>query len=318
MGRTGAGPLVVKLWPGKTPGDAGIDLKDDERRRKELWHWTTPPDSDVPGGEYSRVCSSSIPGLAQIRIRTNVSQPTLTLYRPAKKNNTGTALLICPGGGYHNLLWELEGEDVAAWAVSVGITGIILKYRVPRRPDDPLFGQPAMPPPRGPLLDAQRAVSLVRSRAAEWGIHPRRIGIAGFSAGGHLAVLTATRFEKRAYEKIDAADEASCRPDFAIGCYSGYLKDKDKDEASPEMPIPAGTPPILLAHTSDDQVSDPLNSLFMYLALKRAGVSAELHIYATGNHDFAVRRDENLLPSSWTQLCVNWLRDQGVLTPKTK
>src|SRR5947209_5306180 len=185
-----AEPLVVDLWPGKVPGDVG--LKD---------------------AETTRIYQSPILG-GPTKLVTNVSRPTLTIYPPPKEKNTGTAMLICPGGGYHNLFWELEGEEVAAWLNSVGMTGIILKYRCPRRPGD-VKGEP----PLGPLLDAQRAVSLVRSRAKEWGIDPRRIGMVGFSAGGHLALATATNFEKRQYDKVDAIDEVSCRPDFAIGCY---------------------------------------------------------------------------------------------------
>jgi acetyl esterase/lipase len=304
-------PLVVNLWPDKVPGDPGIDRKIDERRRKEDLHWETPPDCDVPGEEYSRVLKSPIVG--STRLVTNVSKPTLTVYQPAKGSNTGTAMLICPGGGYHDLFWELEGEEVAAWLTSVGMTGIILKYRVPRRPGDPGFGEPSPPPPTGPLLDAQRAISLVRHRAKEWNIHPQRIGMVGFSAGGHLALMTAVRFEERAYPRIDAVDDVSCRPDFAISCYGGYLKAKDKDEVTSNIRIPAGTPPILLAHTSDDEVSNPEHSVFMYLALKRAGIPTELHVYATGNHDFGVRQNGKL-PSSWTQLCINWLRDRALLT----
>src|SRR5438046_10605949 len=129
------------------------------------------------------------------RMSTDVTKPTLTIYRPAKEKETGTAMLICPGGGYWNLYWQLEGEEVAAWLNSLGVTGIILKYRVPRRPDEPQ-GEPA----RRPLQDAQRAVSLVRSKAEEWGIDPQRIGMVGFSAGGHLALATATSFENRAYD----------------------------------------------------------------------------------------------------------------------
>lgn len=316
MGRSAVRHQAIDLWPGKPPGDVGIDLKDDERRRKETWCWATAPDSDVPGGEYRRTCTSSVPGLGEIRILTNVSKPTITIYSPPEDKNTGTAIIICPGGGYHNLLWELEGEDVAAWCASVGITGVILKYRVPRRPDDPGFGQPTMPPPRGPLIDAQRAISLVRSRAAEWKINPRRIGIGGFSAGGHLAVLAAIRFSQRAYEAVDAAEETSCRPDFAFGCYSGYFKDKERDAVVPEIVVPPDTPPVLLAHATDDHISDAENSAFMYVALKRAGIPAELHIYATGNHDFAARQEENLLPSSWLQLCLKWLQNQNLFTPR--
>jgi acetyl esterase/lipase len=283
-----AEPLVVDLWPGETPGDAGI-----------------------PGKEYARIHPSVFVGPTQLI--TNVTRPTLTVYPAAKEKNTGTAMVICPGGGYYDLYWELEGEEVAAWLNSIGITGVILKYRVPRRAGD-VKGEPAS----GPQLDAQRAIRIVRSRAGEWGIDPQRIGMVGFSAGGHLALATATRFGMRTYDPIDAVDEVSCRPDFAVLCYPGYLKANDKDELRPAIAIPPGTPPIFLAHASDDKGSiggsDPENSVFMYLALKRAGIPVELHVFATGGHDFGVRQDGKL-PSSWTQLCVNWLRSLGFLKP---
>ena len=245
------------------------------------------------------------------KLITNVTRPTLTVYRPSPDKNLGTAMVICPGGGYWDLYWELEGEEVAAWLNSQGITGVILKYRCPRRP-----GEVKSEPPLGPQLDAQRAISLVRGHAALWGIDPTRIGIVGFSAGGHLALATATGFKKRLYEPVDAIDRISCRPDFAVACYSGYLKVKDKDEVRADLTIPPGTPPIFLAHASDDHTSHggslAENSVIAYLALKRAGVVTELHVFATGDHDFGVRQTEKL-PSSWPQLCLNWLRSQGLL-----
>jgi acetyl esterase/lipase len=285
-----AGPLVVGLWPGETPGDVGIK-----------------------GQETSRIHNSPLVG--PTRLITNVTRPTLTIYQPPADKNTGTAMVICPGGGYWDLYWELEGEEVAAWLNAQGMTGIILKYRCPRRPGD-LKGEP----PLGPQLDAQRAVRLVRSRAKEWGIDPHRIGMVGFSAGGHLALATAAGFAERLYEPIDGVDEVSCRPDFAVACYSGYLKARDKDEIRPGLRIPADTPPIFLAHASDDNEgyggSVAENSVVAYLALNRAGIPAELHVYATGDHDFGVRQNEKL-PSSWTQLCVRWLRSRGLLKPSS-
>jgi acetyl esterase/lipase len=284
-------PLVVELWPGKVPDETG----------------TVGAEKVVPSPKLDR---TQVEVTESTRMLTNVTRPTITIHRPAKEKDTGTAVIICPGGGYWNLYWELEGEEVAAWLNSIGVTGIILKYRVPRRPDEPK-GEPA----RRPLQDAQRAVSLVRSRAREWGIDPGRIGMVGFSAGGHLAVATATSFEKRTYEPVDDSDKASCRPDFAIGVYSGYLKAKDKDELAPGLRVPKGTPPIFLAHGGDDLISPPEHSVVMYLALKRAGVPAELHVYAGVAHDFGVRPNDRPC-STWTRSCADWLRDQGVLAPR--
>jgi acetyl esterase/lipase len=281
-------PLVVELWPGKAPEESA-----DIGPEKVL----LSPKLDRKQVEVTE----------PTRMVTNVTKPTLTIYRPAKEKDTGTAMLICPGGGYWNLYWQLEGEEVATWLNSLGVTGIILKYRVPRRPDEPK-GEPA----RRPLQDAQRAVSLVRSKAKEWGIDPKRIGMVGFSAGGHLAIATATSFDKRAYEVIDDIDQISCRPDFAIGVYSGYLKAKDRDELAPGLRIPAGAPPIFLAHGGDDLISSPEHSVVMYLALKHAGVPAELHIYAGAAHDFGIRPSDQPC-STWTQSCAAWLRQQGLL-----
>ena len=281
-------PLVVELWPGKVPDEPGTIGAENVRMSPKL------------DRKQVEVTEST-------RMMTNVTKPTITIYRPAKDKDTGTAMLICPGGGYWNLYWELEGEEVAAWLNSLGVTGIILKYRVPRRPDEP-EGEPA----RRPLQDAQRAVSLVRSKAKEWGIAPDRIGIVGFSAGGHLAIATATSFEKRTYEPVDDIDKISCRPDFAIPVYSGYLKAKDKDELAPGLSVPKGTPPMFLVHGGADIISDPEHSVVMYRALKRAGVPAELHIYANAAHDFGVRKVDNPC-STWTQSCAIWLRGQGFL-----
>jgi acetyl esterase/lipase len=281
-------PLVVDLWPGKPPDEAA-DIG---------------PEKVVMSPKLDR---KQVEVTESTRMITNVTKPTLTIYRPAKEKDTGTAILICPGGGYWNLYWELEGEEVAAWLNDLGVTGILLKYRVPRRPDEPK-GEPA----RRPLQDAQRAVSLVRSKAKEWGIAPDRIGMVGFSAGGHLAVATATSFPKRTYDVVDAADKVSCRPDFAIGVYSGYLKMKDKQELAAGLTIPKDTPPIFLAHGGEDLISTPDHSAVFYLALQRAGVSAELHIYAKSAHDFGVRKNDHPC-SAWTRDCADWLGHQGFL-----
>jgi len=283
-----AEPLVVEIWPGRVPDESGNVGAERVRMSPKL---------DRKQVEVTE----------QTRLITDVTRPTITIHRPAAEKNTGTAMLICPGGGYWDLYWQLEGEEVAAWLNSIGVTGIILKYRVPRRPDEP-----KTEPARRPLQDAQRAVSLVRSKASQWGIHPQRIGIVGFSAGGHLAIATATSFDKRAYEPVDDVDKISCRPDFAIPVYSGYLKMKDKDELSPGLRIPSGTPPIFLVHGGEDIISPPENSVLLYLALKQAGIPAELHIYAGTAHDFGVRTNDRPY-SKWTALCADWLRDGGFL-----
>jgi len=280
--------LVVEIWPGKVPDESGNIGPEKFLMSPKLDH------KQVEVTEPTQMV-------------TGVTKPTITIHRPAKDKDAGTAMLICPGGGYWNLYWQLEGEEVATWLNSLGVTGIILKYRVPRRPDEPK-GEPA----RRPLQDAQRALSLVRSKAGAWGIAPQRIGMVGFSAGGHLAIATATSFDKRTYEPIDDIDRISCRPDFAVAVYSGYLKVADKDELAPGIRIPPGTPPMFLAHGGDDIVSPPEHSVLMYLALKRAGVPAELHIYATATHDFGVRASDHPC-STWTGSCAIWLRHQGFL-----
>lgn len=300
-----AWPLPGADTPAAPKSDAGGSIVID------IWPGTAPDETDNIGPERSRLSPKldrkQVEVTEQTKLITAVTKPSIALYRPAGGKETGTAILICPGGGYWDLFWQLEGEEVAAWLNSLGVTGVILKYRVPRRSDEPK-GEPA----RRPLQDAQRAVSLVRSRAGEWGIDPWRIGIMGFSAGGHLAAATATSFDKRTYAPVDDIDKISCRPDFAIPVYSGYLKAKDKNELAPGIHIPTNAPPFFLVHGGDDIISPPEGSVLMYLALKRAGVPAELHIYAGTTHDFGVRKTGHPY-SMWTDSCAAWLRQQGFL-----
>jgi acetyl esterase/lipase len=285
-------PQVVELWPGKPPEEPGTI-------GPERVHLSKPVDR------------KQVEVMEPTRLITNVTKPTITIIKPPKEKAVGTAVIVCPGGGYWDLYWQLEGEEVAEWLNSLGITAILLKYRVPRRPDEPR-GEPA----RRPLQDAQRAVSLVRSRAKEFGIDPERIGMVGFSAGGHLAIATATSFNKRTYPAIDEIDKVSCRPNFAMPIYSGYLKPKDKDELSPGLHVPKGTPPIFLAHGDEDIVSPPEHSVVMYQALRRAGISAELHIYAGTPHDFGVRKSDRPC-STWTQAAALWMKQIGMLRKET-
>lgn len=283
-------PVVVELWPGGAPDESG----------------TIGPERTRLSPKLDR---QQVEVTEQTRLITGVTTPTLTVCRPLKVEETGTAVIICPGGGYWDLYWQLEGEEVAEWLNSLGVTGIVLKYRVPRRPDEP-----EREPARRPLQDAQRAVRLVRSKAGEWGLQASRIGMVGFSAGGHLVIATATSFEKRTYEPRDGVDALSCRPDFTIAVYPGYLKPKDKDELAPGLQIPPGTPPVFLAHGGADVISPPEHSVVMYLALRRAGVPAELHVYAGAAHDFGVRASDQPC-STWTTACATWLRHQGFLAP---
>jgi len=270
--------ITLDIWPGKPPGEVGTVGKE-----------TTTRATALDGSNF-------------VSLR-NVSQPTITIFRPEIAKNTSVAVLIFPGGGYSFLAWDLEGEEVAHWLNSIGVTAAVLKYRVPR--------QAATSKPIQALMDAQRAISLVRCKAAEWGIDSKRIGVLGFSAGGHLAAWTATSFDKRAYEQVDASDQASCRPDFAVMIYPGRVVKKGTYELSPEIRVTPQTPACFFAQASDDRVGAE-NSVGMYLALKRAGVSAELHIYASGDHGYGLRPNGKPV-TTWPKRCEEWLHDTRVL-----
>lgn len=262
-------PQTLNVWPAKPPGDSS-------QIGKEVW-------------TGKRV--------------TNVTEPTLAIYRPAKESNSGVAVIVCPGGGYKALMMSYEGEEVAQWLTTQGITGIVLKYRVPAPPGI-AHHLPA-------LQDAQRSISLVRSKASEWGINPDKIGILGFSAGGHLTVAACTNFDKRAYDAIDAVDQVSCRPDFGVSIYpGGIFKKGTAGELAPEIRVSKQTPPIFIAQASDDPFSD--NSVYLYLALKQAGVPVELHMYTKGGHGFGIKQTGK--PSAtWTDRCADWMRSEGIL-----
>ncbi|HTN74878.1 MAG TPA: alpha/beta hydrolase, partial [Pirellulaceae bacterium] len=243
------------------------------------------------------------PNEKQVARLMNVSHPTLTVYAPPADQANGTAVVICPGGGYNILAFDLEGTEVAEWLNKQGVTAFVLKYRVPKRAH--------LPNNLGPQQDAQRAMSLVRSQAQELKINPERIGILGFSAGGHLAAMTSMHFEKRCYDKLDAVDEVSSRPDFAILIYPAYLTNKDATELSPEVVVSDKTPPVFFAHAGDDPVT-PLSSVLMYAALKRAKVPAELHVYATGGHGYGLRSD-NSTAANWPLRCEEWLKGRALI-----
>jgi acetyl esterase/lipase len=272
---------VWPLWPGKAPGESEPVGEEKD----------TTKDGD-----------NLVAGRRVIRLG-NVSQPTLTVYSPPAALNTGAAVLVCPGGGYHILAWDLEGTEVCEWLNSIGVTGVLLKYRVPKR-----AGRPNHEPA---LQDAQRAMGLIRSRAKELQIDSQRIGALGFSAGGNLAAILSNQPDRK-YPRVDAADDLSCRPDFAILVYPAYLTDKDQGDAlRPEVPVSAQTPPTFQSITQDDPVRVE-TAIFYSLALKKAGVANELHVYPRGGHGYGLRRTEN--PATfWPDRATDWMRYSGWL-----
>jgi acetyl esterase/lipase len=270
-----AEPEVIKLWPSTVPGET-----------KEL-----PPE-----GEMTRDGKKMVAG-QPIFLLTNVSKPELAIYRPEAANNTGAAVIICPGGGHSVLAYDLEGTEIAQWLNTIGITGIVLKYRVPFR--DPNFKCFAA------LQDVQRAVSLVRARCKEFGVDAAKIGVLGFSAGGEVAARASLQFNDRKYEKQDPSDETSCRPDFALLIYTAYLV-QDNQELFPELKPTKDAPPMFLVHTWDDPVT-PLSSLCLSTELKRVGVSCELHMFAHGGHGYGMRHIDGVPVTDWTSQATPWL-----------
>jgi acetyl esterase/lipase len=269
----------------------------------DVWPGAAPGEREGGSGIGAEMAQPLKPGEKPIIRLTNVTKPTITVYRPAKDNDTGASVIICPGGGYSILAWDLEGQEIANWLNDIGVTGIVLKYRVPGRPDEP----------RGqlPLMDAQRAISLVRSKAKEWNLDPSRIGMLGFSAGGHLTAAASTHFDQRAYSATDDVDQTSCRPDFAVLVYPAYLTDRSNEHLASDIHVTSQTPPTFLVQTEDDPVHVECG-VQMFLSLKKAGVPAELHAYTTGGHGYGLRPSDNPV-CTWPQRCADWLLSRGLL-----
>jgi acetyl esterase/lipase len=295
-----------------------------------IWPGAVPDAQPAAGPEAAEMAKGLIAGKSGEFV-VHVSQPTMTVYSPTGKN-TGAAVVVFPGGGYLTLAIDLEGTEVCDWLTPKGITCVLLKYRVP---DDKGYAKSAPYPKSGPypespiaLEDAQRTLGLVRLHAAEWHIDPHKVGVLGFSAGGHLSAAISTHFAKRLYPAVDAADKESCRPDFAVVIYPGHLSisaaewdakqgarkfvvphpaNADKDLGiNPEIPVTRQTPPTFLLQAEDDHVDNVNDSLAYYIALKKAGVPVEMHLYAQGGHAFGLRRTE--LPiTAWPQLVETWL-----------
>jgi acetyl esterase/lipase len=307
------GHTQVPIWPGAAPDPqpvAGPEVTT-----------TTDPEELVAGRPWVYV--------------EKVSRPTMTVYSPTGKN-TGAAVVVFPGGGYQILAIDLEGTEVCDWLTSKGITCVLLKYRVTDVGPYPKSG----PYPESPMAleDAQRTVGLVRFHAAEWHIDPHKIGVLGFSAGGHMVAAMSTHFDKRLYPAVDAADKESCRPDFAVAIYPGHLSlsaaewDANQgakkfvvphpehlsiaDESfalNPDLRVTSQTPPTFLLQAEDDHVDNVNDSLAYYIALKEAGVPVEMHLYAQGGHAFGLRRTKFPI-TAWPQLVETWLGTIGMIS----
>lgn len=281
-GVVAAEPLVLNLWPGTPPGETR----------------TLPAEADLTKPEDKLIAGRRIIKLG------HVSTPQIAVYRPEPAKDCGAAVVICPGGGHHILAYDLEGTEVAEWLKTLGVTGIVLKYRVPFRDPDRRWS--------AAVQDAQRAMSLVRARAAEWKLDPRRIGICGFSAGGQTAALTALLSHDRQYPETDASDHLSSRPDFAILVYTGGLLEKGDEKLQEVVQVTKDTPPMFFVHAFDDPVSVQ-NSLLLASALKKSAVSAEVHLYATGGHGYGLRPTHEAV-THWPERAGEWLRERGWLT----
>lgn len=260
-------------------------------------------------GEQTKLIEKALPeggkvGGASVLRLSGVSDPTITIYPASDEVATGSAMVVCPGGGYEILAYDLEGDEICQWLNEIGVTAVLLKYRVPRRT--------GLEKHTAPLQDVQRAISLVRSKAEELNLDPQRIGVMGFSAGAHLAAMASTSYDKRTYPEVDAADKVSCKPDFCLLVYPAYL-DGPNFTIAPELKVTAQTPPTMLVQTEDDK-SYINSSLFYYYALKEAGVPATMHLYSKGGHGYGLRDTGNSV-NEWPYRAEEWFMELGVIEP---
>lgn len=269
--------LTIPLWPSGAP-NAPTNLGPEKDA-------TTEKDNRPAGRPVTRL--------------TNVTSPTLTVYQPPDEKRSGAAVIVFPGGGYRILAIDLEGTEVCEWLNSIGVTAVLVEYRVPEPAGVPRF--------QAPLQDAQRALGIVRSHAAEWKIDPQRVGVLGFSAGGHLAATLLQNTAQRTYTRTDHADDANCRPDFAVLVYPAYLSVEDKgQEIAAEVQPGPGMPPLFIVQAEDDK-SFVQGTLLYYRALVSANVPAELHVYETGGHGYGLRPTAAPV-TGWPHLVEAWLR----------
>ncbi len=267
---------VINLWPAQPPGSA-LDVGDEA-------DFTKPEDRLIAGHRIIKL--------------GNVKTPQAHVYLPAADKRTGAAVVVCPGGGFSILAWDLEGTEVADWLNSHGIAAIVLKYRVPTRDQELRW--------KMPVQDAQRTLSIVRQRASDWELNPERIGILGFSAGGVAAARAAMSWE-RTYEPVDETDSVSCRPDLAVLIYPAYLANEERTALRDEFTVTKDTPPMFLVHAFDDNVA-PESSVLLFLALKKANVPSELHVYDAGGHGYGLRPVAEFPVTGWADRCGDWLR----------
>ena len=267
-----------------------------------LWETKPPGDFVAPGPET--VTEPKPTDKLPIQRLTNVAEPRLEFYEPATGKN-GAAVVIVPGGGFGILASEHEGSELALWFRERGFVAAVLQHRCPTN---------KLPKPWDfPAQDAQRAVSLVRARAAELGVQPDRVGLFGFSAGGQVALIAATNDDARLYPAADTVDKTSCRPDFLMLCYPWkILADNSTTELKPEIRISEKSPPTFIAQANDDPGSLAEGSTLAFLALRKAKVSAELHIYSTGGHGFGLRPNATQAPGDWPGRAELWLRARGL------
>lgn len=232
----------------------------------------------------------------------NVGDPSIIIYEAPQELACGAAVIVCPGGGYNRLAYDLEGEEVCLWLNELGITAVLLKYRVPRRPGREKH--------EAPLQDLQRAISCVRANASHLNINPGRLGVMGFSAGAHLCVMACNSFDNRTYPTTDWMDKLNCRPNFCLLVYPAYL-DGENFQLAPEIHVSSKTPPTMLIQTEDDK-SYINSSLFYYYALKEAGVQAWLHLYSKGGHGYGLR-DTGAVVNSWPDRAEDWFREIKII-----
>jgi acetyl esterase/lipase len=303
---SGALPAQVTAWQ-PPPGHAQLPL----------WPHAVPDARPAAGPE--EVTTTQNDHLVAGRPWTyvsNVTRPTLTVYSP-RGRNTGAAVVVFPGGGYQILAIDLEGTEVCDWLTSQGITCVLLKYRVPH--SGPSYQRDCNcrinPKPQPALQDAQRALGLVRQHSTEWHIDPHKVGVLGFSAGGHLVAAVSNQYQRREYAPVDAADRESSRPDFAVAIYPGHLWIEGRPPLAfnSDLHVTRNTPPTFLLQAQTDSIDNVNQSLAYYVALKEAGVPTELHLYANGGHAFGLRRTKDPI-TEWPRLVERWLSTIGVIS----